>query len=194
MAVQQATMHDLGRKVSDFSLPIANPWIDDFDAPTRSMSMYPDARVYAVVFTCNHCPYAVHIQHALVDTARAYAEKGVQFIAINSNDPVQYPEDGFEAMAERAREIGMTFPYLFDETQDVARDYGAVCTPDFFVCDYDRVLFYRGRFDDTRPGQGKAHGGELKAALDAFLDRGQVLSPQYPSMGCSIKWKPGNAP
>lgn len=192
MAVHSEIADDLGKLAPAFHLPTANPWIDEFEGPDRSMEMYPSAKAFVIVFTCNHCPYAVHVQDALVETARDYQDKGVQFIAISANDPVQYPDDGFDAMAERAREIGMTFPYLFDETQETARAYGAACTPDFFVCDSDGTFFYRGRFDETRPGMGRAHGGELKAALDAYLADGRVISDQIPSMGCSIKWKASN--
>ena len=194
MAVQNTPLNDVGKLAPAFSLPTANPWIDDFDGPNRDMAMYPNARAFVVVFTCNHCPYAVHVERALVEIANAYADRGVQFIAINANDPVAYPADSFEAMEERARKIDMSYPYLFDESQEIAKTYGAVCTPDFFVCDDRQKMFYRGRLDETRPGRGMAYGGELKAALDAFLDSGQIMTEQFPSMGCSIKWKPGNAP
>ena len=189
MALQHALVNDLGNIAPSFSLPTANPWCDDFDGQERSLSMYPDASAFMIVFTCNHCPYAIHIQEALVATAREYQPKGIQFIAISSNDPIKYPADNFEAMTERARALDMPFPYLFDESQEIAKAYGAVCTPDFFVCDAQNKLFYRGRFDETRPGVGVAHGGELKAALDAFLSTGEVMTDQIPSMGCSIKWK-----
>ena len=189
MAVHSNIDNDIGNQAPAFRLPTANPWIDSFDGPNRSMEDYPAAKVFVNIFTCNHCPYAVHVQDALVALAKDYADKGVQFIAISANDPVAYPADSFEAMTARAREIEMPFPYLFDESQEIARAYGAACTPDFFVCDREGKMFYRGRFDETRPGMGVAHGGDLKAALDAFLEDGRILADQIPSMGCSIKWK-----
>lgn len=172
-----------------FDLMIANPQVDTRGGERRSISDYSDAAALVVVFTCNHCPYARHIEDALARTARTYAPKGVQIVAINPNDPAQYPSDSFEAMTRRAEEKGMPYPYLFDETQEVARAYGAVCTPDFFVFDADRKLVYRGRYDETRPGRGEATGRELHAALDELLETGRVTIQQYPSMGCSIKWR-----
>jgi peroxiredoxin len=187
-------MQELGAPAIPFDLPVSNPWIDEGTGNTRSLGQYAEAKAVVIVFTCNHCPYAVHIQQALAAVARTYQAKGVQFMAISANDPDQYPTDGFDAMARRAREVDFPFPYLFDETQEIAKAYGAVCTPDLFVYDAGRSLAYRGRFDETRPGKGTAHGGELTHALDVILATGQGPEEQYPSMGCNIKWKPGNAP
>ena len=191
MAVESAGIA-LGTAAPVFDLKIANPWVDTLNAPTREISHYAGPLV--VVFTCNHCPYAIHIQDALVEVASIYMAKGVNFVAINSNDPVHYPADSFEKMAERARDIGLPFPYLFDATQNVAKAYKATCTPDLFVFDGQHKLVYSGRFDETRPGRGQAHGGDLRNALDALLDHGNAVNMQLPSIGCSIKWKPGNAP
>lgn len=182
-------MITLGSKAPSFDLPISNPWIESSDASTRGFKDYPDARVFVVIFTCNHCPYAVHVESALVATANEYATKGVQFIAICSNDAIKYPDDSFENMVERARTIDLPFPYLHDETQDIARAYQAACTPDIYVYDAGLTLKYRGRFDETRPRMGTAHGGDLKNALDQMLNGEEVPEKQYPSIGCSIKWK-----
>ena len=192
MAVYSAGI-SLGTDAPHFDLPIANPWIDDDLSATRSLSLYTKGPL-VVIFTCNHCPYAIHIQSALVKVAGTYLEKGVHFIAINSNDPVRYPEDSFLNMKERAREINLPFPYLFDESQDVAKSYQAACTPDLFVFNEERKLVYSGRFDETRPGKGTAHGSDLTRSLDLLLSSQPITGEQFPSMGCSIKWKPGNAP
>ncbi len=184
-----------GTEAPLFDLPVVNPEADGLDKPTRSLEDFAGARALVVVFTCNHCPYAQHIEDALIKVARAYQPKGVRFVAINANDPEQYPEDAPEEMARRARAKGYPFPYLFGATQEVAKAYGARCTPDLYVFDTNRRLVYHGRFDDTRPGQGRpATGADLKRALDELLETGRVTGPQYPSMGCNIKWKPGNEP
>ena len=193
MAVQ-SFMPALGNKATTFDLKTANPWIDIIEGETRSFESYPEASIYVVVFTCNHCPYAIHVESTLINIANNYADKGVQFIAICSNDPVTYPTDDFDSMATRAREVNMPFPYLWDETQDIANAYGAACTPDIFVYDADLVMQYRGRVDETRPNMGTAHGADLTAALDQILSTGKGPENQYPSVGCSIKWRRGNAP
>ena len=194
MALTKSLQHELGAEAPAFDLPITNPGVDGRDRDQRRLEDYAAAKALVVVFTCNHCPYAKHIEDALIDLAERYAEQGVQVVAISPNDPIQYPEDSPEAMAERAANKSYPFPYLFDETQEVAKAYGAVCTPDFFVYDAGRSLVYAGRFDETRPNMGSAHGGELAAALDELLEQGKVRVEQHPSMGCNIKWKPGNAP
>ena len=194
MAVTESTMADLGSSAPDFTLPLANPEIDGLEGVERSLSDYADAEALVIIFMCNHCPYVKHIEDALVDVAEEYQQKGVQFIGICSNNPETHPDDSFERMTERAREKGYPFPYLQDESQDVAHAYTAACTPDFFVYDADRTLVYRGRFDETRPNGGEAHGGDLKAALDEVLETGTVSKDQKPSMGCNIKWKPGKKP
>ena len=194
MAVTKSKMNELGAPAPAFDLPAANPDADDRTGDTRSLEDFADAKALVVVFTCNHCPYAQHVEDELLQMARDYAPRGVQFVAISSNNAVEYPEDSFEAMAERARQKEYPFPYLYDETQEAARTYGAVCTPDFFVYGQGRTLAYRGRMDDTRPGKSPATGRELRAALDELLAQGEVTVDQHPSMGCNIKWKPGSEP
>ena len=191
MAVNSAGIA-LGTSAPDFDLAISNPWVDEHQTPTRSLSQYQGPLV--VVFTCNHCPYAIHIQDPLVEVANAYMAKGVHFVAINSNDPVTYPADSFDNMAIRAKDLQFPFPYLFDDSQEVAKAYKAACTPDLFAFDQDHSLIYSGRFDETRPGRGTAHGGDLKRVLDSLLSGDAPVNEQLPSVGCSIKWKPGNAP
>jgi peroxiredoxin len=194
MAVTESTMIELGHPAPDFSLPAANPDVDDRGDETRSLADYRDAEVLVVVFMCNHCPYVQHVEDALLDVAREYQERGVQFVGICSNDPERYPDDSFESMAERAQEKNYPFPYLQDEMQEVAQAYEAACTPDFYVFDENRTLAYRGRFDETRPDGDEAHGADLRQALDELLETGQVTMEQFPSMGCNIKWKPGVEP
>jgi len=194
MALTESMMAELGSPAPSFDLPVANPNADGLNGGLRSISDYDEADVLVVAFICNHCPYVKHLEDALLEVAAEYQERGVQFIGICSNDAETHPDDSFERMADRAREKEYPFPYLHDESQDVAREYGAVCTPDFFVYDADRTLAYRGRFDETRPKKGTAHGGDLRQALDELLEQGTVEMEQHPSMGCNIKWKPGKEP
>lgn len=189
MAVTYSLMDELGTQAPAFELAAANPDVDDVAGTTRSLDDYAAAQALVVVFTCNHCPYAKHVEDALVQTASEYAERGVAFVAICSNDASKYPADSFEAMAERAAEKEFPFPYLHDASQDVARAYGAVCTPDFFVFGAERHLAYRGRMDETRPHGEPATAADLRRALDELLAQGEVTMAQHPSMGCNIKWK-----
>ncbi len=189
MAVTVSQMNKLGAEAPAFDLAAANPDVDDAGGQTRRLADYADAEALVVVFMCNHCPYVVHVEDALLATARDYQARGVQFVGISANDARQYPADSFENMARRAQQKRYPFPYLYDASQDVARAYGAVCTPDFFVYDADRRLVYRGRFDETRPGQGTPTGRDLRQALDQLLETGAVAAEQFPSMGCSIKWR-----
>jgi thiol-disulfide isomerase/thioredoxin len=148
-----------------------------------------------VMFLCNHCPYVKHVAEELVRLAREYQARGVGVVAISSNDVAKYPEDGPARMAEVAAAMGATFAYLYDETQDVAKAYHAACTPDFFLFKADGGLVYRGQLDGARPGNDvPVSGHDLRAALDAVLAGTPVPEPQRPSIGCSIKWKPGNEP
>lgn len=195
MALTPSEMTALGTQAPAFDIPTANPWIDDNTKPTRSLDDYVDAKALVVIFMCNHCPYVIHVQDALVALANDYATQGVQLIGISSNDVKAYPSDSFEQMAVRAKELNYPFPYLYDESQDVAHAYRAMCTPDIFVYDAERTLAYRGRLDETRPRTGAtAHGSDLRTALDTLLATGKGPEQQYPSIGCNIKWKPGNAP
>lgn len=174
---------DLGLSAPDFSLP-------GIDGKTWSLAELKGERGTVVVFICNHCPYVKGITDRLVAAANALRAKGVNLIAINSNDAINYPEDSFDNMKLFAAERGFTFPYLFDESQDVAKAYGAVCTPDFFGYDKDMTLAYRGRLDEGRkdpPPPGAR--AELVEAMTHVAETGEAPDDQIPSMGCSIKWK-----
>lgn len=174
----------LGAKAPDFTLT------DTVSGRTMRLADLQSSRATVILFICNHCPYVKHVDRALVDLANDYMPRGVSFIAISANDPVQYPEDAPDKMRAEAQRVGYPFPYLFDETQEVARSYGAVCTPDTFIFDGEMKLVYRGQLDDTRPNSGRpATAADVRAALDAILS-GQPVNPvQKPSVGCSIKWK-----
>jgi thiol-disulfide isomerase/thioredoxin len=197
VALTQSTMMALGSAAPEFSLPST-------EGAVYSLASFADAQALVVLFICNHCPYVIHIAPALAKLAEAYQRKGVAFVAINSNDTEAYPADSFEHMKLEKSRRGYTFPYLFDETQQVARSYGAACTPDIYVFDRERKLVYRGQFDGTRPNRissgnydssvNPANGSALKAALDLLLAGEKIPQEQYPSMGCNIKWKPGNEP
>lgn len=148
-----------------------------------------------VAFVCNHCPFVIHVADQVAQLARDYGEKGIGFVAINPNDVENYPADAPEKMVEFANEHGWDFPYLFDESQEVAKAYSAACTPDFYVFDGELCLTYCGQLDGSRPKNGKpVNGSDLRAALDAMLDGNASSIEQKPSTGCNIKWKPGNAP
>jgi len=156
---------------------------------------FSEAPALVVVFLCNHCPYVKHLRAALAQLGRECASRGVAMVGINANDVAHYPADAPERMAEEVRSAGWTFPYLYDASQAVARAYHAACTPDFYLFDRHRLLTYRGQFDDSRPGNGKAiTGSDLRSAVDALLAGHPVNPRQIPSMGCNIKWKPGQEP
>jgi thiol-disulfide isomerase/thioredoxin len=160
-----------------------------------SLSDFDDAPAMLVMFICNHCPYVQHVRAELARFGRDYQGRGLGIVAISPNDTDVYPEDGPAAMKREAETHGYTFPYLFDEDQQVASAYTAMCTPDFFLFDAGRELVYRGRFDESRPNSGtQPTGADLRAAVDAVLAGNPVNEEQWPSMGCSIKWKPGNTP
>lgn len=188
MVMTASTMLPLGTEAPDFALP-------DLDGRMVSPGQFADARAFVVVFMCNHCPFVRHILDGFIRLVREYQAKGVTFVGINSNDVGNFPEDRPEKMAQFAKERGINFPYLFDATQEVAKNYHAACTPDFFVFDDERRLVYRGQMDDSRPSNGvPVTGSDLRAALDAVLTGGAVAEQQRPSMGCNIKWKAGNEP
>lgn len=183
-------MLPLGTPAPDFRLP-------DPAGKFYALSDFKDAPVLLVMFLCNHCPYVKHIQKELAALVREYQGRGVAAVGINANDVLAYPEDSPARMAEVAWEVGFTFPYLFDENQAVAKAYRAACTPDFFVFDRQRRLFYRGQFDDSRPRVEQplpVTGRDLRAALEAALAGQPPPAVQKPSLGCNIKWKPGNEP
>ncbi|MDT8368492.1 MAG: thioredoxin family protein [Longimicrobiales bacterium] len=189
MAVTPSTMLALGTSAPDFALP------DVVTDRTVSLGDFDDAPAFLVAFWCNHCPFVQHIEEGFVDFAREYAERGLAVVAIASNDIESHPQDGPDAMRRRANEKGYPFPYLLDETQEIAKAYRAACTPDFFLFDGERTLAYRGQFDGARPSSGAAvTGDDLRAAVDALLAGEPIPEPQRPSMGCNIKWKPGSEP
>jgi peroxiredoxin len=183
MAIVYSNMMELGTIAPDFTL------LDTVSDETISLQDLKSDNATVVMFICNHCPFVVHINPRLAEIAKTYKKKGVQFIAISSNDADTHPQDAPDHMAIHAKKEGYTFPYLYDETQEVGKAYGAECTPDFFVFDGELNCTYRGRFDATRPGSGAANGQDLKNALDAMLTRKEVSEFQSPSMGCNIKWK-----
>jgi peroxiredoxin len=191
----QSTMLELGTPAPDFALPCVAT------GKVVQLADFADTRALVVMFLCAHCPYVVHVRPELARLHADYAGKGVAFVGITSNDVAQYPQDAPAATAAMARESGLPFPILYDETQSVARAYSAACTPDFFVFDAERRLAYRGQLDDSRPmraadrpARGTLNGKDIRAALDALL-AGRAPSPeQKPSIGCNIKWKPGNEP
>lgn len=190
MARTLSTMLALGTPAPDFSLP------EPATGNTVSLDDFRNAQALLVIFMCNHCPYVIHLQAPLAAMIKEYQSKGLAAIAINANDVENYPADAPEKMIEEAQRAGYTFPYLYDENQQVAKDYMAACTPDFFIFDKDLKLAYRGQFDDSRPkNELPLTGNDMRAAIEATL-AGNLISEdkQKPSMGCNIKWKPGNEP
>jgi peroxiredoxin len=185
----ESYMLPLGTEAPDFALH------DVVTGDLVKRTDFAEARALLVMFICRHCPYVRHVRPGLGQLGRDHVDTGLRIVAISSNDPETYPEDAPESLAEESREAGYMFPYLFDETQEVARAYHAACTPDFFLFDGDRRLVYRGQFDDSRPGNGlPVTGADLRAAIDAVLQGRPVAADQRPSIGCSIKWRPGNEP
>lgn len=188
MVLTPSTMLPLGTKAPAFSLP-------NVDGKTVSLADLAGARAYLLVFMCNHCPYVKHIAPELARLARDYQSRGVAVVGINSNDVANHPADSPEQMVHEVEDRGYTFPYLYDETQEVAKAYKAACTPDFYVFDQQQKLVYRGQLDASRPDSGiPLTGQDVRAALDAVLDGKPVSGQQRPSIGCNIKWKPGGEP
>jgi len=178
----------LGTPAPEFQLP-------NLDGKTVSLTDFKGSPVLVVMFLCNHCPYVKHLRAALAEFGRECATKNVAVVALSSNDAKKYPDDSPAKMVEEARTAGYTFPYLYDESQKVAKAYRAACTPDFFVFDRGRRLVYRGQFDASRPGNGiPVTGKDLRAAVEAVLKGTPPSLNQVPSMGCNIKWKVGNEP
>ncbi len=179
-----STMIPLGSEAPNFCLP------DVVSGSQLSLADLKSDVATVVMFICNHCPFVKHLQDGLVEVADKYIPKGVSFIAINSNDIQNYPDDSPEKMKEVAEEKGYAFPYLFDETQEVAKAYDAACTPDFFVYDGNLKCIYRGQFDESRPGNGKpVTGKDMRMALDSIIAGETIDWEQVPSVGCNIKWK-----
>ena len=184
MAETPSTMVPLGFKAPGFKL--LNPVTGKYE----SLNELKSDKATVIMFICNHCPFVKHVNEQLVKLALDYQAKGVAFIAINSNDVDNYPEDSPVKIKEYATRLKYPFPYLFDETQDVAKAYDAACTPDFYIFDNDMKCVYRGQLDDSRPGNGKpVTGKDIRNALDALLAGKEVMKEQMPSIGCNIKWK-----
>jgi peroxiredoxin len=188
MARTPSTMLPLGTAAPDFKLM-------NVDGREVALADFAGKPALLVMFMCNHCPFVVHVADELARLGAEYMGRGVAVVGINSNDTATHPADSPERMVAEAEERGYAFPYLFDETQEVAKAYRAACTPDFFLFDQDRKLVYRGQLDDSRPGSGvPVTGKDLRAALDAVLAGAAPVSEQRASLGCNIKWKAGNAP
>ncbi len=189
MVMVASTMLPLGTPAPAFALP------DVVSGETITLDTFAGRPALLVMFICRHCPFVIHVQGELVRLGQDYGPQGVGIVAISANSVVTHPQDGPEHLRTMAQELGFTFPLCFDQTQATAKAYTAACTPDFFLFDGDRRLVYRGQLDDSRPSNGKpVTGADLRAALDALL-QGRPISPeQIPSIGCNIKWAPGNEP
>jgi len=189
MARTLSTMLELGTKAPNFEL------LEPATGETVSLKDVSGGRGLLVAFICNHCPFVKHVRHAFADLAKELQGKAIRVVAINSNDVATNPDDAPEHMVAEAKEIGYSFPYLYDEAQSVAKAYRAACTPDFYLFNAELALFYRGQLDDSRPGNDQpVDGRDLRAAADALLAGKPAPAEQKPSMGCNIKWKPGNEP
>ncbi len=183
-----STMLPLGTEAEDFSLT-------NVDGQTLSFADVAGERGTVLMFICNHCPFVKHVANELAAIGYEYMPKGVGMVAINSNDVAAHPADSPEQMIHESEQRGYSFPYLFDETQEVAKTYGAACTPDFYLFDGNHKLVYRGQLDGSRPDSGVPVTGEdLRQAIDALLESRPLPQPQHPSIGCNIKWRPGNEP
>ncbi len=192
MAATESTMLELGVKAPDFNLPNTNP---NFAANTASLADFADAKALLVMFVCNHCPYVIHLRSALVALANDYAAAGLKVVAISANDADNYPQDGPDAMREEAETYNFPYAYLYDESQAVAKAYKAACTPDFYLFDGGQKLVYRGRFDGSRPKNDiPVTGDDMRRAVETVLAGRTSAAEQIPSMGCGIKWVPGNEP
>jgi len=184
MAYTESNMLPLGTIAPEFELP------DTQSGRMMRLSELRSDKATVIMFLCNHCPYVLHVNPEIVRIVKDYEAKGVSFIGISSNDAVNYPQDGPDKMHTHAKEVGYTFPYLYDETQTVARAYDAACTPEFYVFDTMLLLAYRGRLDSSRPkNTDPLTGADLRAAIDNVLQGKPLTEPQYPSAGCNIKWK-----
>lgn len=183
-----STMVPLGTAAPDFTLP-------NIDGSMKTLADVAGTNGTLVMFICNHCPFVKHVAGQLAELGRDYLPKGIGFVAISSNDVATHPADSPEQMVREAEDRGYPFPYLYDETQEVAKAYRAACTPDFFLYDSSRRLVYRGQLDSSRPDSGiPVTGADLRAAIDAVLAGKPPAAEQRPSLGCNVKWKPGNEP
>ncbi|MEL6672992.1 MAG: thioredoxin family protein [Bacteroidota bacterium] len=184
MAATPSNMIPLGTIAPDFALP------DAISGETLALDDLASEKATVIMFICNHCPFVIHVLDEIVQLAADYQEKEVSVVAISSNDVNNYPQDGPDKMAALAQARGFSFPYLYDESQEVAKAYAAACTPDFYVFDREKACRYRGQLDSARPGNGEpVNGADLRTALDAVLNGQAVPEPQRPSIGCNIKWK-----
>ena len=182
MALLESTMPPLGTPAHDFLL-------EGIDGKTHSLESYSEKEIIVIIFMCNHCPYVKAVLKRIIALQNEFIDRGVQFIGINSNDATRYPDDSLENMKIIAKENDFSFPYLIDPSQEVAKSYDAVCTPDLYVYGKNRKLVYRGRIDDNWEDSEKVTQQDLKLALENILSREVITSKQIPSMGCSIKWK-----
>jgi peroxiredoxin len=184
-----STMLELGTPAPDFVLP------DVVSGKTVSLDSVSGKKALLVMFICRHCPFVKHIEEELARLGRDYRDEYVAIVAISSNDADTFPDDRPESLKEMAEQLGIAFPYLYDETQEVAMAYAAACTPDFYLFDESRLLVYRGQLDDSRPCNGvPVTGRDLRAAIDSVLSGQPVIEDQKPSIGCNIKWKAGSEP
>jgi peroxiredoxin len=182
MALLESTMPPLGTPIHDFSL-------EGVDSKTHSLRNYSEKEIIVIIFMCNHCPYVKAVLKRIIELQNEFIDRGVQFIGINPNDATRYPDDSLENMKISAKENDFSFPYLIDPSQEVAKSYGAVCTPDLYVYGKNRKLVYRGRIDDNWKDSEKVTQQDLKLALKNILSGEVITNKQIPSMGCSIKWK-----
>ena len=188
MVTTASKMLALGTSAPDFNLP-------DTQGNVVSLDGFKAAPALLIIFMCNHCPFVKYILNPMVDLVKGYQTKGVAVVGISSNDIATVPEDSPEMMAQVAKELGFTFPYLYDESQEVAKAYRAACTPEFFLFNNQRKLVYRGQMDDSRPSSNiPITGADLTAAIEAVLSDKKVNAEQKPSIGCNIKWKQENEP
>lgn len=190
MTLTKSQMLALGTKAPDFSL------IDVVGGKAFSLDDFKDKKALLVMFICRHCPFVKHVEKEIAKIGRDYKDKSVGIVAISANDAENYPEDSPVNLKKQARELGFVFPYLYDESQEVAKNYTAACTPDFFLFDKERKLVYRGQMDGSRPGKVwvKVDGEDIRYAIDAVLAGEEISREQKPSLGCNIKWKKGNEP
>jgi peroxiredoxin len=189
MVKTASTMLDLGTKAPNFALP------DTVSGKTISLDTFADKKGLLVMFICQHCPFVQHIQQELARIGQDYMEQGLGIVAISSNSVETHPDDAPEKLKAMAEEQGFNFPFCYDETQEVAKAYTAACTPDFFLFDSSRALVYRGQLDDSRPGNDQpVNGKDLRAAIEQVLADEPISPEQKPSIGCNIKWAPGNEP
>ncbi|MFM6040103.1 MAG: thioredoxin family protein [Sphaerospermopsis kisseleviana] len=189
MVLTASTMLPLGTKAPEFHLP------EVVSGENISLANLADKKALLVMFICRHCPFVKHIQTELANLGKDYFNSDLGIVAISANDAQNYPNDAPESLKEMSTELGFKFPFCYDETQETAQAYTAACTPDFFLFDQERKLVYRGQLDDSRPSNNKpVTGADLRAAIEAVLVDQAVTSEQIPSVGCNIKWKPGNEP